>query len=102
MSETDIARRNPDKLTSAQIVNLHRWGYPHVFDDFRFHMTLTGRVGAEEGARVETVLRDLFAPVLAQPVTINNIALFVESEKGAPFSVHSLHPLGRVENRKTG
>ena len=28
-----------------QDANLLRWGYPYVLEDFRFHMTLTERLG---------------------------------------------------------
>lgn len=30
--------------SARQIENLDRWGYPFVFEDFRFHMTLTGAI----------------------------------------------------------
>jgi hypothetical protein len=32
-------------LNQSQVANLDRWGYPYLFADFRFHMTLTGKVG---------------------------------------------------------
>ena len=44
LSETDLQRRKPDSLPPQQRENLMRWGYPYVFDEFRFHMTLTGPV----------------------------------------------------------
>ena len=46
LSPEDRARRNPDKLTPRQRDYLDRWGYPYVFEEFRFHMTLTGRLPA--------------------------------------------------------
>ena len=52
LSEAEIERRNPDALSAEEFRNLCQWGYPYVFDAFRFHMTLTGRVGEPEaGAR---------------------------------------------------
>ena len=47
LSPEDRARRNPDKLTPRQRDYLDRWGYPYVMEEFRFHMTLTGRLPAE-------------------------------------------------------
>ncbi len=44
LSLADIARRNPERLSERQRKNLVAWGYHHVFEDFRFHMTLTGPV----------------------------------------------------------
>lgn len=101
LSEADIERRNPEKLSRGQFANLSRWGYPYVFEEFRFHMTLTGPVDSAEAARVRQALHDFFDPVLSEPVEVANLALFVEPEPGAPFTVHSLHPLGRTESRKT-
>ncbi|MCY1238059.1 hypothetical protein D3C80_2080330 [compost metagenome] len=56
-------------------------------------MTLTGPVDEKQRPHVERVLDDFFAPVLDDPVEIANLALFVEPEKGAPFEIHSLHPM---------
>ena len=43
MSAQERARRLTSGLDHAQIQNLDRWGYPYLFGDFRFHMTLTGK-----------------------------------------------------------
>ena len=48
MTEAEIERRNPDALSAEEFRNLCQWGYPYVFDTFRFHMTLTGRVASGE------------------------------------------------------
>lgn len=101
LTDREIARREPDGLTLSQLKNLHRWGYPYVFEDFRFHMTLTGPVEAPDRPRLQRVLEDFFGPVLTKPVVITNIALFVEPEAGAPFKVHSLHPLAGAGRRRT-
>ncbi len=101
ITETEIKLRNPDNLSPAQLANLHRWGYPYVFDEFRFHMTLTGPIDAEDSARVEQALHNFFDPVLSEAVEVRNIALFVEEEPGAPFRAHSLHPLASADQRQT-
>lgn len=89
----DIERRQPDRLNEVQRHNLHRWGYPYIFDQFRFHMTLTGAVEPERQPQIHRVLDEFFAPVLNEPLEISNLALFVEQEPGAPFEIHSLHPM---------
>lgn len=93
LRDAEIAKRRPERLSEAQRQNLDRWGYPYVFDEFRFHMTLTGPVDEKQRPHVERVLDDFFAPVLDDPVEVANLALFVEPEKGAPFEIHSLHPM---------
>lgn len=43
LTQEDRARRRPERLTERQRDYLDRWGYPYVMEEFRFHMTLTGR-----------------------------------------------------------
>ena len=101
LTSADIARRRPDELTADERQNLVQWGYPYVFDAFRFHMTLTGRVPAERRDGVEAVLLDRFAAFHGRPLPIGGLALFREPSRGADFTVHSLFPLGGEANRKT-
>ncbi len=96
LSDAEIERRDPDRLTAPQFSNLHRWGYPYVMDEFRFHMMLTGPVNSNLNTRFETALRDFFGPVLNEPLKISSLALFIEQEAGAPLRVHSQHPLGKL------
>jgi len=42
LTEADVQRRNPDSLTESQRQNMYQYGYPHVLNDFNFHMTLSG------------------------------------------------------------
>ncbi|WLR95167.1 DUF1045 domain-containing protein [Shinella zoogloeoides] len=100
LSSADIARRKPDELNADERQNLVQWGYPYVFDEFRFHMTLTGRVPAERRDAVETVLLDQFAEFHGRPLPVTGLALFREPSRGADFTVHSLFPLGGAANRK--
>lgn len=101
LSSAEIARRNPERLSPEQLANLNDWGYPYVFDSFRFHMTLTGRIAPENRARVAGVLEPLFGPLLPLPFAIDMLALFVEPEPGAPFTVRAIHRLGEARERKT-
>ena len=89
LTDGEIERRNPDALSAEEFRNLCQWGYPYVFDTFRFHMTLTGRVAEGEAPRVRAVLDEVFGAVLTEPVPVDGVALFVEPEAGAPFTIHS-------------
>ncbi|WP_062119044.1 DUF1045 domain-containing protein [Aureimonas sp. AU40] len=93
LSPEDWARRKPETLSERARAHLLQWGYPHVFEDFRFHMTLTGRVADEAAPAVEAELQERFAPVLGRPLAVDRLALFLQAEPGQPFHVHSLHPL---------
>jgi putative phosphonate metabolism protein len=101
LSDAEVRRRNPDALSPEEFRNLVRWGYPYVFESFRFHMTLTGRVAEADLARVRAAIDELFAPVLERPATVDGLALFVEPEPGAPFLVKSWYRLGRRQERKS-
>ena len=95
LGQDEIARRRPESLTARQRDHLLAFGYPHVFDEFRFHMTLTGRVPDKDLERVEALLRARFASFLGRPLRVDGLALFVEPEPGAPFRVRALHAFGR-------
>lgn len=100
LTSDEIERRNPDRLTPSQLKNLHKWGYPYVFEEFRFHMTLTGRVPAAEAPRMKAAIEASFGPLLLEPLEFGSLALFVEPEAGAPFHVKSFHAIGEERERK--
>ena len=100
LSEEEIARRNPDKLTPELKENLRQWGYPYVFDAFQFHMTLTDRLPLSEQARFRAAIDAVFGAALVRPMELDGLALFVEPEPGADFVVKSLHALGDRRDRK--
>jgi len=101
LSDREIERRNPDSLSSTELRNLMRWGYPYVFDSFRFHMTLTTRLSEPDITRIANAATAHFAPTLAGPVAVRSLSLFVEPEPGAPFEIHSWTPLALGKHRKT-
>ncbi|RUW34994.1 MULTISPECIES: DUF1045 domain-containing protein [unclassified Mesorhizobium] len=101
LTEAEIERRSPDSLKPQEFRNLCQWGYPYVFETFRFHMTLSGRVGPQESPRLRAAIDSLFADVLQRPVPVDALTLFVETEPGAPFMALSHHALGRRPARKT-
>jgi 2'-5' RNA ligase len=98
LSDADIARRNPDRLNERQRHNLLAWGYHHVFEDFRFHMTLTGPVPQERAEVMASMLESHFADFTGKPLAIDSLSLFVEVERGAPFLVHSRQAFSPAPN----
>jgi putative phosphonate metabolism protein len=87
LSEHDRNRRMVG-LSERQAGNLDRWGYPYVFDDFRLHLTLTGRLDMDLQAVVLPYLRDRFAAACgARPVPIDRIALLRQDRPDARFLV---------------
>ena len=69
LTPEDRERRHPERLTAGQVAMLDTWGYPHVLDQFQFHMTLSSELGRPDRERFEPVLRHLLAAVpLSVPV----------------------------------
>lgn len=87
LSDADFVRRKPERLPPAAVENLKRWGYPYVFETFRFHMTLTGSVDETAAIKLRPVLGDLFARALTKPVSVDAVTLFVETKAGGDFTV---------------
>jgi hypothetical protein len=92
LTEADVRRRRVDRLTARQRELLDRWGYPFVFDQFEFHLTLTDRVPAERAAAVDAALAQHFAPVTGQDVPLTGLTISVEPQPGAPFEILAVHP----------
>ncbi len=93
LSAEDRARRKPDRLTPRQRDYLDRWGYPYVFEEFRFHMTLTGRLPAERREPVVAMLRERFAATSVGPLAIDAIALCRQETPTSRFRVIGRWPL---------
>ena len=87
LSPEDRARRNPDRLTPRQRDYLDRWGSPYIFEEFRFHMTLTGRLPAERREPVVTMLRERFAATGLGPFAIDAISLCRQETANSRFRV---------------
>ena len=72
-------------LSERQIELLDAYGYPYVFEEFRFHMTLTDRLDDADARDIATAASTWFGPVLEEPVLLDRLVLFHEAEAGKPF-----------------
>jgi putative phosphonate metabolism protein len=87
LSPEDRARRNPARLTARQCDYLDRWGYPYVMEEFRFHMTLTGRLESERREPVMAMLRSRFVATGLTALAIDRIALFRQDDADSRFLI---------------
>lgn len=78
----ELARRRQSGLTALQDHNLVTWGYPYVFDDFHFHLTLTGRIDAETGKHLVSMLSPMITAIVPRPFPITDIALMGQAADG--------------------
>jgi putative phosphonate metabolism protein len=79
----ELARRRAAGLSATQEANLIRWGYPHVMEEFRFHLTLAGPLSDADRAAARGPLAAWFAPALDGPVPVRDIALMGEDARRA-------------------
>lgn len=71
-----------------QQAQVGRWGYAHVLDDWRFHLTLSDDLADSDPALLDRLLQQAqphFAAALRQPVVCRSLCLFTEPAPGAPF-----------------
>lgn len=80
-TEAELAHRRQAHLSERQRAHLDRWGYPHVMEDFRFHLTLTGKLPKGDISRWTATVR-AYLPVLPSPFVLDRIALVGERADG--------------------
>lgn len=84
LSDADIRRRKQQSLTERQTQLLEQFGYPYVDDEFRFHMTLTGRLNEQDGDYVEW-LKTLYHQFVTSPPMLDQIAIYSQVDRQSPF-----------------
>ncbi|MBO9465265.1 DUF1045 domain-containing protein [Tropicibacter sp. R15_0] len=80
-SEAELARRRKANLSPAQEAHLLKWGYPYVLDQFKFHLTLTGKLSKQQ-ARIASEALQRLLPDLPQPFEIKEVGLVGERPDG--------------------
>jgi len=96
MTLKERARRTASNLSLSQMQNLDRWGYPFVFEDFRFHMTLTGPLPEAARDHIIAVLRRAFERMCGQgEIAIDRLALVKQPDEQARFRVLCHAELGQ-------
>lgn len=93
--EAELARRRAAGLSPRQDDLLKRWGYPYVLEEWRFHLTLSGRIADDaERAAVMAILRKRFAGFVDRPLQIRDLCVFRQRAPDRPFSVLARFRLG--------
>jgi len=93
----ELRRRNQSQtLGSHEAALLQRWGYPHVFDRWQFHMTLSDNMPDLQALkRLHIEAQRHFAPVLIGPAVCESISVFEEPAPGASFVLARRFALAR-------
>jgi putative phosphonate metabolism protein len=89
----ELARRRKHGLTEAEDAMLERWGYPYVFQLWRFHITLSRRLDEAEMTKARPLAEAYFAEPLAYRRRISSLAVFTQRASGEPFLIAERFPL---------
>ena len=81
LSDADLQRRRKARLSDRQEALLSQWGYPYVMEQFRFHLTLTGKVQRNRLDEVKAKI-EAHLPVLPTPFVVADICLCGERADG--------------------
>lgn len=86
-SEAELERRRKTPLDPEHEAMLRRWGYPYVFDQFVFHITLSNKLQGRDLEDAERQVAAMSAPLLREPMPVKSVSLYVQPEAQAPFLV---------------
>jgi putative phosphonate metabolism protein len=89
----EYARRRPERLSPRQRALLDQWGYHLVFEEWRFHVTLTRRLAEEERAALLPAIAAHFGDAPARPRRVRELCLFTQAAPGAAFLIAERLPL---------
>jgi putative phosphonate metabolism protein len=86
-TERELALRLKDSLSAREREHVMQWGYPYLFDTWKFHMSLTGSLPGETLPPLADYLRGRFAPAGNERLLVDSVCIFLEPFPGAPFRV---------------
>ena len=82
LTKKEIDKRNPSKLSKLQLNILHKWGYPYLMSEFKFHMTIASEV---TGNKLYFELKKIEKNkkiILNEINNFDKIYIFGENQKG--------------------
>lgn len=85
LDDADIKRRRESGLTPRQDEQMLAYGYPYIFEDFHFHMTLAGPLDGDRRGRVLDILKSETVALENAPLRIDAIALYEQPDRENPF-----------------
>ncbi len=91
----ELTKRRAAGLTPRQDHLLTQWGYPYVLDEFRFHLSLTGRLDSDsEREIVLQSIKKICPPDALANLPVNAISVFGQPDTEIPFHQTQRFPFG--------
>jgi putative phosphonate metabolism protein len=101
LTEAERAKRRADRLGPRGRALLDRWGYPYVFEAFRFHMTLTDALPDAERDAWRARLTEAYAACGPEPLVIDALCL-LSQDGSEPFRLLARLPFGDAQGASHG
>lgn len=87
LSEADRQRRNPETLPERKRQYLENFGYPHVLEEFNFHMTLSNRIKNEQDSHsYHQWLMQNYKMIVTQTPWLDQLAVFWQPDRASAFT----------------
>jgi hypothetical protein len=97
LGQAEFDRKNRPNMSVRQRQLLRQWGYPHVQEFFRFHITLTGPIPDAEIMQVRQAIEAYLMPATPAPFDIDSLTLCGEDIDGR-FHQIARFGLGKASN----
>lgn len=95
LTEAERAKRRPERLDARGRALLARWGYPYVFEAFRFHMTLTDALPEADRDSWHRRLSEAYGAAGPEPLRIDAVSLLIQ-DGSEPFRLLARLPFGEA------
>lgn len=86
-TEAELTKRRQANLSDRQEANLTAWGYPYVMEEFKFHLTLTGKLNKSRASTVFNALKPALVNTLPKPFRIEHLTLAGEGRDGRFYQI---------------
>ena len=95
----ELAHRRAVGLSPRQDELLSRWGYPYVMEEWRFHMTLTGRLPADRRRVLVPWLEMRLRELQHEPLVVDALCVFEQAAPEAAFRLTQRFAFGAGRGR---
>ena len=92
-SDLELERRRASGLSTRQNDLLTQWGYPYVMDEFKFHLSLTGKIDSKCASVLQPFLSEYFKETEIANLRLDRIAILSQSDSKSPFILEEFFPL---------
>jgi len=90
LSDAEMTRRLREPLDAISLRLLASWGYPHVLERYRFHISLTGSLNTYPQKTTADVLhaaREVFEPISGVTLHFDAISVFRQRSSNERFAL---------------